>query len=70
MPINKSASAFNLGEWLTIKNWITYANAMGDPLTGYPKPSFSHTNAHFLAQVEIMENKQASPCPPESSGIE
>ena len=70
VPINKSASAFNLGEWLIIKNWIAYANAMGDPLTGYPKPSLSHTNAHFLAQVEIMENKQASPCPPESSGIE
>ena len=70
MPINKSASAFNLGEWLIIKNWIAYANAMGDPLTGYPQPSLSHTNAHFLAQVEIMKDKQASPCPPETSGIE
>ena len=70
MPINKSASAFNLGEWLIIKNWIAYANAMGDPLTGYPQPSLSPTNANFLAQVEIMENKQASPCPPETSGIE
>ena len=70
MPINKSAPAFNLGEWLIIKNWIAYANAMGDPLTGYPKPSLSQINAHFLAQVEIMKDKQASPCPPETSGIE
>ena len=28
-PINKSPSAFSLGEWLIIKNWITYANDMG-----------------------------------------
>jgi len=43
---------------------------MGDPLTGYPHPSFNHANANFVAQVEIMKDKQASPYPPETSGIE
>lgn len=70
IAINRSASSFNLGEWLIIKNWIAFANAMGDPLTGYPHPSFNHANANFVAQVEIMKDKQASPYPPETSGIE
>ena len=43
-PINKSPSAFSLGEWLIIKNWITYANAMGDPLTGYLQSSCGALN--------------------------
>ena len=54
-PINETASEFNLGELLIIKNWIAYAKALGNPIDAFKHPSLNSANDEFLEKVSIMQ---------------
>jgi len=59
-PINETTSEFNLGELLIIKNWISYAKALGNPIDVFGHPGLDGTSDEFLEKVGIMQGARIS----------